>query len=449
MSTYEQLWNTVLALIELEVPKASFQTWFKNTFASHEENGVLYIGVPNDFVREWLTTKYIKVIIKGVRSVNDTYKSVECIVSERPQSTTTPSATQIKQPLATHLPFEPQSINKKDNLNPKYTFSSFIVGPFNELAYSASQAILAKPGVYNPLYIYGPTGLGKTHLIQAMGNELKKRYPHLAVYYTTSEQFITGIVGAMQANTIATLKERYRKYDVFIMDDIQFLSGKDKTQEEVFHLFNILTENNKQIIFSSDKHPNFIIGLEDRLKSRFSMGMIIDVSKPEFESRLAILTQKSKDNGYGIPVDIIAFIAQHVEGNIRELEGIMHSLSCQIAIQKEPLDIANIKQLIKHNMKTKKVVATEDLVAIVAGYYKVTPESIFEATRRKEVVRARQVVMYILRNDYDISFPQIGRNLGGKDHTTVIHSFEKIKKEIEIDPTLGQDLEHIRSLISA
>ncbi len=449
MQSYEQLWNDVLALIELEVPKPRFQTWFKNTFISHEENGILYIGVPTQFVREWLTSKYSKTIMKCIRQIDDNYKMIECIVAMQPQKTqSAPLMPQVQSEKPT-LPLEMHSINKKDNLNPKYTFQSYIVGPFNELAYSAAQAILAKPGIYNPLYIYGPTGLGKTHLIQAIGNELKKRYPHLQVYYTTSEQFVTNVVGAIHGNSITALKERYRKYDVFIMDDIQFLSGKEKSQEEMFHLFNILSENNKQILFSSDKHPNFIIGLEDRLKSRCSAGMVIDVSKPEFESRLAIIRQKCKDHAYGIPEDVLMFIAQHVEGNIRELEGIINSLSCQLAVQKDAVDINLVKQLIKHNLKSKRVIATEDLVQIVANYYKINPESVFEATRRKEVVRARQVVMFLLRNDFDVSFPQIGRSLGGKDHTTVIHSFEKIKKEIETDLSLNQDIERIRSLISA
>ncbi len=449
MQSYEQMWNDVLALIELEVPKPRFQTWFKNTFISHEENGILYIGVPTQFVREWLTSKYLKTIMKCVRQIDDNYKMIECIVSIQPQKTQTPAPVIRSQGEKPSLPLEMQAINKRDNLNPKYTFQTYIVGPFNELAYSAAQAILAKPGIYNPLYIYGPTGLGKTHLIQAIGKELKKRYPHLQVYYTTSEQFVTNVVGAIHGNSIATLKDRYRKYDVFIMDDVQFLSGKDKSQEEMFHLFNILSENNKQILFSSDKHPNFIIGLEDRLKSRCSAGMVIDVSKPEYESRLAIVRQKCNDHNYTIPEDVLMFIAQNVEGNIRELEGIVNSLSCHAVLQKEGIDINSAKQLIKHNMKSKRVIATEDLVQIVANYYKINPESVYEATRRKEVVRARQVTMFILRNDFDVSFPQIGRSLGGKDHTTVIHSFEKIKKEVETDLSLNQDIERIRSLISA
>jgi chromosomal replication initiator protein len=340
------------------------------------------------------------------------------------------------------------SVSKKDNLNPKYTFENFIIGPFNEVAYSAGQATLRAPGTYNPLFIYGATGLGKTHLIQAVGNALKSRNPNLNILYTNTEKFTNDVIGAIQANKIASLKEKYRTYDVFIMDDIQFLSGKDKTQEELFHLFNVFFDKGRQVIFSSDKHPNYISGLEDRLKSRLSQGMIIDISKPEYESRIAILNAKCREKGITISPEVLDFIAMHVEGNIRELEGIFNTLTAQIDAKHRELNIQEVKTLIKNNIKPKKNVSVEDIIKTIAHFYNLDESLLYEKTRRKEIVRARQVSMYILREDYNISFPLIGRKMGGRDHTTVIHSCDKIKEEIQTDTELAQEVEQIRAMLS-
>ena len=443
------LWNTALNDLELVISKGNFATWFKNTHGIKIFEGVFTVGVPNEFYREWLSTKFHKQILKALRDLNEHVRSVEYVISKTaPIVSPKPAQTNNTQlTLNKELPLE-VSTSKRDNLNPKYTFDNFIIGPFNEVAYSAGQAILRQPGIYNPLFIYGSTGLGKTHLIQALGNAMKAKNPNITINYTNSEKFTNDYVSALQSNKINSFKERYRAFDVFILDDIQFLSGRDKTQEELFHLYNIFFDKNKQIIFSSDKHPNYIVGLEDRLKSRLSQGMIIDISKPEYESRIAILKAKSVENNQTISHEVMDFIAQHVEGNIRELEGIFNTLVVQMQSKGRELNIGEVKLLIKNNIKPKKNVSIEDIIKTIAHFYNLDEALIYEKTRRKEIVRARQVAMYLLREDFSISFPLIGRKLGGRDHTTVIHSCEKIKHDMETDTELAQELEQIRAMLS-
>ncbi len=450
MKDIHSVWEKALTDIELSLSKANFNTWFKHAFPIREEDGVITIGVPNEFVKEWLYTKYHKEIIRALRQHDENIRGVEYTISKKDDQASPQKQSQpIKTPenSTKELPLT-IPMGRRDNLNPRYTFDTFIIGPFNELAYSASQAILNKPGIYNPLFIYGSTGIGKTHLIQAVGNTLKERFPGIHVYYTSSEKFQIDYVSALQSNKINSFKEKYRTYDVLIMDDIQFLSGKERTQEELFHLFNILYDKNKQIIFSSDKHPNYIQGLEDRLKSRFSAGMIVDVSKPEYESRMAILQAKTKEHNVEIPFEILDYIASHVEGNIRELEGILNSLLIQTGVKQRALSLADVKSLIKNNIKPKKNVAIEDIIKIIANFYSIEESLVYEKTRRKEVVRCRQVAMYLLREDFSISFPLIGRKLGGRDHTTVIHSCEKVKQDVQVDSTLMREIEQIRAMLS-
>jgi chromosomal replication initiator protein len=323
-----------------------------------------------------------------------------------------------------------------------------VVGPFNELAHTAAQAILKSPGsVYNPLFVYGNTGHGKTHLIQAIGNHIKEKKDGKKVFYLTSERFYLDYMNSVQANKISSFKEKYRKYDVIIMDDIQFLSSKEKTQEELFHLFNTLYDAGRQIVFSSDKHPNFIPGLEDRLKSRFAAGMIVDIPPPDHESRLAIIRAKISRLGGGLSEDNVNFLASTIEGNIREIEGVLNSILCQMQIKGRDLNLGEIKNLLKLNIKPKKSASAKEVVKAIATYYNIEETSIYEKTRRKEVVLPRQIAMYILREDCGVSFPLIGEKLGGRDHTTVIHSYEKIKQELKDNQTMEQDLTQIRAML--
>lgn len=444
----ENLWGIALADIELEVSKANFSTWFKNTHIVKQEDGVIFVGVPNEFVKEWLVNKYHKPILRALRNVSDSIRSVEYVIckSDHKEVKESQSKQAMESPYA-ELPLENLYINKEDNLNPRYTFDSFIVGSFNELAHAAAQSIIAQPGrVYNPLFIYGGTGLGKTHLIQAVGNHIRTSFKDKRVFYVTSEKFSIDYINAVQANKANQFKEKYRKYDVLIMDDIQFLSNKERTQEELFHLFNTLYENNKQIIFSSDRHPSYIPALEDRLKSRFGAGMIIDVSQPDFESRLAILRTKIRMLDFQPIDEVLEFLATVVEGNIRELEGALNIVRAQSQLKKRDLSIAEVKSLIKTTARPQRTVSVRDVVKAVADFYGIDEDSIYQKTRRKEVVKPRQVVMFLLREEFQISFPMIGQKLGGRDHTTVIHSCEKIREDLKKDSFLMQELDQLRSM---
>ncbi len=444
-----KLWETALNEIELSVSKANFNTWFKDTFILREDGGVVELGVPNLFVKDWLHKKYHSFILKTLRDTAEHIRAVEYIIAppSKKESVQNILVTHNKQ--SQELPLG-ENINKDDNLNPKYTFESFVVGPFNELAHAAAQAIIREPGaIYNPFFIYGNTGHGKTHLLQAVGNHIKHIYRDKKVHYITSEKFTSDLVTSIQTNKIASFKDKFRRFDVLIMDDVQFVSGKDKTQEELFHLFNSLFENNKQIIFSADKHPNFISGLEERLLSRFKQGMVIDIPKPDHESRMAILSAKARFMNISLASDIVSFLASEIEGNIRELEGVLNTISCHLRLKQKDMTLLEIQNLIKNNSKPKKAISIKDLIKIIANFYNIEESAIANKTRRKEVVKPRQIIMYILREDFNISYPTIGEKLGGRDHTTVIHSCEKIKTEIKTNNSLVQEINQIRSLLKS
>jgi len=447
---YKELWGKALTEIELEVSKANFSTWFKYSRIVKVDSGTVYLGVQNEFVRDWLSNKYHNTILRVLRNLSDSIRNVEYIVvrEDAPQredfTVTKKDASLI---LHSELPLQDFYTNKEDGLNPRYTFENFVIGSFNELAYAASQAVLKKPGImYNPLFVYGGTGFGKTHLIQAIGNSVKKQNIGKKIQYISSERFATDYINSLQNNKVGEFEERYRKYDILIMDDIQFLTGKEKTQEELFHLFNTLYENNKQIVFSSDKHPNYINGLEERLKSRFGAGMIVEITPPEYESRLAILMEKLKQQEATLDEEILRYIAETIQSSIRELEGTLNLVLCQAQLKNRSIGIQEVKTLIKNNAKPSRPVSIKDIVKTVTTFYNIDERFIYEKTRRKEVVKPRQVLMYILREDFNISYPLIGQKLGGRDHTTVIHSCEKVKNDIKRDPILLQEIEQIRAL---
>ncbi|MEK7182486.1 MAG: chromosomal replication initiator protein DnaA [Patescibacteria group bacterium] len=445
----KQLWENVLTEIELGVSKASFNTWFKDTHIIKEDGGVIFIGVPNEFVRSWLSEKYHKTILKSLRDIVQTVRSIEYVVTKDKTNKKESSGQNIVNiETGNKLPLNNLYINKEDNLNPRYTFESFVVGPFNELAYAAAQAVIKNPGtVYNPLFLYGKTGHGKTHLIQAVGNEIKKNRPNSKVFYLTSEKFVVDYLNSVQNNKANAFKEKYRKYDVLIMDDIQFLSNKEKTQEELFHLFNTLYENNKQIVFSSDMHPNYLTNMEDRLKSRFNAGMIVDIPAPDHESRVAILKTKIAQENFYLNDETIDFLASSMDTNIRELEGALNTIICHSRIKEKEPTISEIKNLIKNNIRSKRIVPIKDIVKIITDFYNIDEAAIYEKTRKKDVVKPRQIIMYILREDFSIPYPTIGQKLGGRDHTTVIHSYEKIKRDLKTDSFLSQEISQIRSMI--
>lgn len=448
MMDYKQLWQRVLVEMELGVSSANFTTWFKDTRIVKEDGGVIVLSVPNAFVKEWLLTKYHNTILKSLRNLESSVHAIEYVVNKE-ESRRREERVGAKETHTRELPLPEVEVNKDDNLNPRYTFETFVIGPFNELAHAAAQAVIKKPGImYNPLFIHGSTGHGKTHLIQAIGNYVKATSPGKKVYYMTSEQFGQDCMNALQNQKMNVFKEKYRKYDVLIVDDIQFFADKQKFQEELFHLFNTLYDNNRQIIFSSDKHPHFISGLEERLKSRLAAGMTVDIPAPDKESRIAIIAAKALQQGIPLSGEIVDYLAHSLNGNIRELEGAVNALLCQAQLKDKEITMIDVRNYIKNNVRPKKSVAVKDVVRIISDFYNIKEDSIYEKTRHKEVIRPRQIIMYILREDFNISYPSIGQKLGGRDHTTVIHSCEKIKNDIKEDQSLVEEVGQIRGLLT-
>jgi len=445
-----ELWQNALVQIELGTSSASFRTWFRNTDIAGRDGGSVQLAVPSKIVKEWLMEKHHKLILKALRGLDNSVRAVEYSVHRAPVSAAERRPARREHPENASLDLGALYIDKRDNLNPRYTFDTFVVGPFNEIAHAAAKAVLERPGLaYNPLFVYGATGRGKTHLIQAIGNHFKKTRANTKVLYVTSERFAVDYINAVRAGRANNFKDQYRQYDVLIMDDVQFIANTEKTQEELFHLFNALRDNNKQIVFSSDKHPQLLPGFEERLRGRLSGGMVAEIPEPDVESRIAIIRAKIDQHGFSLPDDIIQYIAENVRGNIRELEGILNMIVCKSQLKGRVIAQADVRSLIKHNVKPGRGVSVEEVVRRVAQYYEIAEKSIYEKTRKKEVVRPRQIIMYMLREEFNVSYPSIGEKMGGRDHTTVIHSCEKIKEEMKHSASLEQELEHIRSLIHA
>jgi chromosomal replication initiator protein len=441
----EEIWQAILAQVQLSLSPANFATWFKNTHIIEINKDSIVIGVPNNFSKEWIEKKYSKTLLKIVRQFNENIKKMEFrVVPISRNETLKPKSPQLHPD---QLRFEEFCFNKETNLNPRYTFENFVVGPFNELAHAAAWAVSGNPGtVYNPLFIYGGVGLGKTHLLQAIGNRIVKIFPERKVKYISSERFTGGVINAIKNQTIEQFKEKYQKYDVLIVDDIQFLAGKEKTQEEFFHLFNTLYENNKQIVISSDRPPKAISALEERLKSRFEGGMIADISPPDFESRVAILKQKAQEKNFTVSDPVLEYIASNIQSNIRELEGALNRL---VAFQKMNdevvIDLDTAKKLLKKIIQPRsKRIDFQKITKVVAEFYNLSQKDLFLNSRKKEIVKPRQIAMYLLREEVKYSFPLIGKKFGGKDHTTAIYAFEKIVKEIEKNEELAEEINLIR-----
>lgn len=446
----QQLWDSVLVQMENSISDASFASWFRNSEITKIEDGIAYVGIENVFARGWVRDRCRGPILKILRELSPVIRGVEFVVIEKKpdkDKVVISKNEAIDQKTTKALPLNEMVINKDDNLNPKYTFDTFVVGPFNDLVYSACQTIIKKPVAYNPLFIYGNTGLGKTHIMQAVGNHIKHSSPNRKIFYITSERFTQDMFDAIQASKMNVFKEKYRKYDVFMMDDVQFISNKEKTQEELFNLFNYLYENNKQIIFTSDTHPNLIPNLEKRLKSRLVSGMVVDVPEPGYESRLEIIKKKSLSNNIVLQQETIEFLASHVEGNIREIEGALNNIFHHIEVKGKEPTIAEVKSLIRIEKKPQKNLSVKEVVKIVSSFYNVEEDSVYDKSRKKEVVRPRQIIMYILREVFNVSYPSIGQKLGGRDHTTVMHSCDKIKESMKTDADLANEITELRQLL--
>ncbi len=456
----EGLWQAVLGEVELSVSRASYLTWFKNTHLIRYKNGVLVIGVANIFVKQQLERKFNDLLTEilsknGVSPERIEYK-IHSIASKNkpPDENSLPVSlvdgrTQTKTE-TTKATIRGVSHNYRQGLNERYTFDNFIVGSGNELAYAACQAIAKNPGKkYNPLFLYGGVGIGKTHLIQAVGNAILATKPAAHIVYVSTEQFVQEFIDAVRFKKNTDFAGYYRNADVLILDDIQFISGKDKTQEEFFHTFNALHQANKQIIISSDKPPKDIATLEDRLRSRFAWGMSIDMQNPDFETRCAIIQTKASSHDVVLTQPVVEYLANHVQTNVRELEGALNQLLafCEMRGLEPELSIAS--GLLGSTKNRPKHLNAKQIIEKTARHFDISLDDMLGPKRDKDIVVPRQVAMYMLRSELHLSFPKIARELGRKDHTTAIHSVEKIEKESSLDASMRGAISEIKERLYA
>jgi chromosomal replication initiator protein len=453
----KEIWQAVLGEVELAISPASFTTWFRNTSILDFEGNHVVISVPNGFAKEWLENKYNQSILRALKSFKEDIKFVRCIVSvsqktsslkEVDSITTLPKNSLVD--LRENAPASHPGDIGQINLNPRYTFENFIIGSNNELAHAACQAVSQKLGrIYNPLFIYGGVGLGKTHLLQSIGNAILSEDPSRKLLYSTSERFTDDLVDRIKTKNIRDFKKPYLDVDLLIIDDIQFIAGKEKTQEEFFHIFNTLYQLNKQIVLSSDRPPKSIATLEERLRSRFEGGMIADVSRPDLETRIAILQHKAAVKDFEIKNDVLNYIASNIQNNIRELEGALSRVmvSCELK-QIEPT-LLNVKKILSDIIHSgrKKGVNPRQIIQAVADFYDVNSQDLSSRSRRKDIVKPRQIAMFLMREELQASFPGIGAQLGGRDHSTAMHAYEKIRQEIEQNENLEQDIGRIKNKI--
>lgn len=445
--TNEELWQTVLAQIQLNISPANFATWFKNTEITLQKDGQVIISTPNSFVKEWLENKYSKSILKILHNLDEQIKEVRFVIGKtglKILNKIPPSLPEVGQ-----LEFPELEIDRQTNLNHRYTFENFIVGPFNELAQAAAFAAAQNPGqVYNPLFVYGGVGLGKTHLLQAIGNEVIKNFSQKKVKYLPAEKFTSEVIKAIKNREIENFKLKCQQVDVLILDDVQFLSGKEKTQEEFFHTFNTLYEKNKQIILSSDRPPKAIPALTERLRSRFEGGMIADIGYPDYETRVAILKAKCLEKKTDFSEEVLGYIATNIQRNIRELEGALNRLIAYQKLNNQQPDLETTKTLLKNLVfNPSKVTNVKKIIQTVAEFYDLKEKEILSSSRKKEIVKPRQIAMYLLKEELKKSFPFIGQCFGGKDHTTAIHSYGKVVKELEKNEKLEEEINLIKQRI--
>ncbi len=447
--TNKELWQATLAQIQLMISPANFATWFKNTEINSIKDGQVVIFTPNSFVKEWLEQKYNKIIFKILHNLNNEIKEIKYDIPKSGLKTVKKISTIFSKKEGPQLEFPEFEIDKETNLNAKYTFENFVIGPFNELAHAASWAISKNPGqIYNPLFLYGGVGLGKTHLLQATGNQIIKNFSNKKIKYISSEKFVSGVIAAIKNHRVENFRSAYQGVDVLIIDDVQFLSGKEKTQDEFFYTFNSLYEKNKQIILSSDRPPKAIPALTERLRSRFEGGMIADINLPDFETRMAILKVKCQERKINFSEEVLEYIASNIKKNIRELEGALNILITYQKLNNILPDINIIKSLLKNlTSKPTKIINTKKIIQTVADFYDVKEKDLLSNSRKKEIVKPRQIAMYLLREELKNSFPFIGRKFGGKDHTTVIHAYEKISKEIQKNSDLTEEINLIKQSV--
>lgn len=457
--TNEELWRAVLGQIEISISKANFVTWFKNTSILQNQDGIVTIGVPNGFDKEWLENKYNHYILKALRDFDSHIREIHCTLTQ--EKAISHSIDSIKNTIPNKIATTDGFVRKKiiekpsfgasvnetavfheTNLNSRYTFENFIVAENNELAKAACFAVSQNLGMaYNPLFIYGGVGLGKTHLLQSIGNEVVKNAPEKRIKYITSERFTTELVDSIKNQKIDKFKEYYQQMDLLIIDDVQFLSGREKTQNEFFHIFNALYQINKQVVISSDRPPKAIPTLEDRLRSRFEGGMITDISRPTLETRIAILESKLAEKGFSMEAPAVRFVAENASQNIRELEGALNRVVAYCEFHKIAPTLETTEKILAELIENnKKNIQTDDIFKAITEFYNVTREDLVRKGRKKEIAHPRQVAMFLLRQELALPFSAIGDLLGGRDHTTTLHAFEKINTNKETHTRLKEEL---------
>jgi chromosomal replication initiator protein len=434
----DQAWQSVLTQLQSEMPKASFDTWVSDTRPLALENGAFRVGTPNAYARDWLESRLSSTVSRLLVGILDSNIAVDFVVSQ---------AENIRAP-----GIEPDNEDgaagfvvpdRHSSLNPRYTFDNFVVGAGNRLAHAACQAVAEKPArAYNPLFLYGGVGLGKTHLLHAIGNACAGR--GLNVLYVSSEEFTNEIINAIRTHTTQAFREKYRSADVLLVDDIQFIAGKESTQEEFFHTFNTLHGQDKQIIVSSDRPPRALVTLEERMRSRFEWGLAADIQPPDLETRLAILRAKAERTGRLVPDDILETIARRVESNIRELEGALNRILAFADLSGSPLTPELVEAALADLLPERQNVQPEKIMELVAREWKTTVDALLGRDRSHKVAEPRQVAMYLMRKETDASLPQIGEVLGGRDHTTVMYAIDKIENQIETKTELRRRVVNIR-----
>ncbi len=454
--TNDQVWKAVLGEIELNLSRVNFVTWFKDTFISQFENNSVIVCVPSAFVKKWLEEKYHKNIIKALENV--TKQEIKEVIYKIELKKPEPKDSfTINNPVPeieeSNEKEEKNNNNQKSinkfGLNSRYLFENFIVGKGNELAHAACLAVVNNLGkAYNPLFIYGGVGLGKTHLLQAIGNAVAKKTDK--ILYCTSEKFTNNYIQAVKSGKAKEFKNLYRNVDLLLVDDIQFMGGKDGTQEEFFHTFNELQQNDKQIVLTSDRPPKAMPAIEKRLISRFESGMVADVGKPDIETKLVILEKKAIEKNFPLEKEILSYIATHVQNNIRELEGALNKVIVFHQFRGLKPDLKSVKEILNDyisNIQTKSL-SPKDIIESTAKFYNLVHKDLVGQSRKKELVRPRQVAIFLIREELNTSYPTIGEEFGGRDHTTAMHSYNKIANEIKEgkNEKLKQEIESIRQL---
>ncbi|NLG71584.1 MAG: chromosomal replication initiator protein DnaA [Chloroflexi bacterium] len=432
----EQAWQAAVGQLQMEMPKAAFDTWVRDTEFLSYEDGSFMIGVANAYARDWLQNRLASTVVRILTGIMNRSVEVRFSVWQKHNDTNEYAEEPVLNQEAVSLPSNP-------TLNPRYSFDNFVVGPSNRLAHAAALAVAEKPAqAYNPLFLYGGVGLGKTHLLQAVGNMAHQR--GLQVLYVSSEEFTNDLINAIRTHTTQAFREKYRRIDVLLIDDIQFIAGKESTQEEFFHTFNTLHGQDKQIVLSSDRPPKAMVTLEERLRSRFEWGLTADIQPPDIETRIAILRAKAERVGQKIPNEILELIARRVQSNIRELEGALTRVTAFAELSGLPMTPQMVDSALADLAPRRNDVQPEDVVREVASTFGVPVERMLGRDRSRQVALPRQIAMYLLREESNISLPQIGEALGGRDHTTVLYGCEKIADLMEQDDRLRKQIFEIK-----